>query len=1023
MRSLLFSFGISILIVNIVNADIVDTTTAKLTGRNFIYEKININNKADYSSINLQYLHTQKSNNVPVYYIFNLENQPGYIIVSAEDETFPVLTYSYEKDYIISDEKPFAFIEWMNHYTDQINYIRENNIKAKKEITQSWLKYNSKPLLLKSDQQKGITPLLSTTWNQGRYYNQLCPSDAAGQDGHVWVGCVAVAMAQVMKYWNYPDYGSDENTYNHWNYGTQTANFANTYYDWASMPNSLSNYNTPVATLLYHCGVAVNMNYGTSGSSAYSGTAASSLKRFFDYSHTLYLASKNSFADTTWKNLIKSELDLGHPLYYSGRPGSGSGHAFNCDGYDGPDHFHFNWGWGGAYDGYFYLDDLTPGSRDYTYSQAAIINAYPDCLDPICNGITIITDPSGTLNDGSPISGYFTNYSNCSNCEYLIQPTNATSIYIEFNSFSTIEGEDSLYVYNGTDDTAPVLLAISGDTLPNNIITSTGSAYFHFVSDNFRTAPGWDLTYTSAYDDVGVTWLYKPIDKTCGRPNDSIELVIKNFGVKTQTNIPVVVDVNTPTGLNTYNAILPGPLAKNEYDTLFAGIINTTEPGDYVITSYTNLIGDTVINSNDTSYITVSIKIPVSPPHAEIFDDLRGNPGDWNDRNWSSYPDYDEDNGNYFMRAWLNQWSSMFLIFDKKIENITSNTNLLFDYRFLGQEQEWPPTDSIVLNSNEKMHIILSSDCGISFDTIYTIDTLNHINTSDFTTLELPLSACAGNDIIVGFTTEWDTIMAIVDIDNVIIVNSIGNNVISENQNVCEDNAPALLSGTSATGGIGQYTYLWQESSDSIIWINAASTNNLQNYTPDLLSDTIYYRRIACDTLIYSDTSNIIHIIKNLNPVVYLGQDTTINANDAIIIDAGAGYDLYLWSTGETTQEITVDSAGTGIGTAVISILVTDSNTCQTSDTLHITFDQATVISDNIKETVIIYPNPTKNTISVKGKNISKIYVINTKGQVINQFEVHNEKYDIDLSSYSKGMYFIKIITNKEIITRRIIKE
>ncbi|MEA1896590.1 MAG: C10 family peptidase, partial [Bacteroidota bacterium] len=581
MKRIILILGAWFLIVSAASAGIVDTSMAKNTGKNFIYEKINTRKKAAYSTIELQCLHTQKSNNEAVYYIFSFKNQPGYIIVSAEDETFPVLGYSYEKDYMLTEQKPPAFIEWMKHYTEQIDYIRKNNIRANKEVKDSWLKYSSKPIFLKSDAVKGITPLLSTNWNQGKYYNELCPADVAGQDGHVWVGCVAVAMAQIMKYWNYPDYGSDEHSYDHWNYGTQTANFADTYYDWASMPNSLGQYNTALATLLYHCGVAVNMNYKTSGSGAYSGTAASSLKRFFDYSHTLYLARKYSFTDSAWKNLIKSELDLGHPLYYSGYPDSGSGHAFNCDGYDGPDHFHFNWGWGGSYNGYFYLDDLTPGSRDYTYTQAAIINAYPDCLDPVCDEITIVTDPSGTLNDGSPLSGYFTNYSNCSNCEYLLQPTNATSIFIEFDSFSTIEGEDSLYVYDGADDTAPLLLALSGDTLPNSIITSGGSAYFYFVSDNFRTAPGWNLTYTSALNDVGVTWLNKPVDKTCGNVNDSIEIVIKNFGVNAQTNIPVNVDVNTPTGSLTYNAILPGPLARNQSDTLFAGIINTIAPGNY----------------------------------------------------------------------------------------------------------------------------------------------------------------------------------------------------------------------------------------------------------------------------------------------------------------------------------------------------------------------------------------------------------------------------------------------------------
>jgi len=422
MKTKALIFGVLFLINGVAKASIVDTTTAKNTARNFIYEKISNNHKANYENIVLQFIKTEYLNNKPVYYIYNLKKQTGFVIISAENKTYPVLGYSYESNYDINQEVPPAFEGWMNHYKEQIKYIRKNDIEATKEITDTWKKYSSVPDISTKSNEKDLGPLLTTTWNQGTYYNELCPADDAGQNGHVWVGCVATAMAQVMKFWNYPDYGSGQNTYNDYTYGAQTANFANTYYDWASMPNSLSTYNTPVATLSYHCGVAVNMNYSTSGSGAYSGTAAMALKRFFDYSNTLYLAGKNAYTDSDWNALIKSELDLGHPLFYSGYPASGSGHAFNCDGYQGTDYFHFNWGWGGSYNGYFYLDDLTPASHDYTYNQQAIINCYPDCLNPQCGGsVTTFADISGQLTDGSPTYGYYTNYSNCSNCEYLIQ--------------------------------------------------------------------------------------------------------------------------------------------------------------------------------------------------------------------------------------------------------------------------------------------------------------------------------------------------------------------------------------------------------------------------------------------------------------------------------------------------------------------------------------------------------------------------------------------------------------------------
>jgi len=1100
-KTLIVAVSVLFLISGITKASVVDTTTAKNTARNFIFKKINKNDKVVYENIELKYLKTENLNNEPAFYIYNLKNQTGFVIISAESETTPILGYSYEVNYDINQEIAPAFEGWMNHYKEQIEYIRKNDIKATKKITDTWVKYSSVPDISTKSNEKDIAPLLTTTWNQGTYYNELCPADAGGQNGHVWVGCVATAMAQVIKFWNYPDYGSGQNTYNDFIYGTQTADFENTYYDWASMPNSLSTYNTPVATLSYHCGVAVNMSYGTNGSSSNTGEAATGLKRFFDYSHNLYVGVKNNFVDTAWRDLIKSELDLGHPLFYSGYPSSGSGHAFNCDGYQGTDYFHFNWGWGGSYNGYFYLDDLTPGSQDYTYSQAALINCYPDCLSPQCGGsVTTLTDASGTLTDGSPISGYYTNYSNCSNCEYLIQPTGATSVYIDFESFSTIEGEDSLYVYDGADASAPLLYALSGDTIPDNFFSSTGSVYFHFVSDNFRTAPGWEISYTIAFDDVGITYQYLPQTKTCGKLLDTIQVLVKNFGANTQTNIPVVVDVITPSGPVTINGILPGPIARNEWQYFDIGTINTTELGTYSYTAYTNLASDNVINSNDTSYYEAYTKTILSVPHAEIFDDLHGEQGDWYDRNWAASPDIDVNgtDTNYIMRAWIDEMMYMFLLYDRKVDNITANTNMRFDYRFLNSGQ-WPPTDSIAINSNEMIHIVVSTDCGVTFDTIFTIDTLNHVNTSEFATKEVSLAAYAGQEIIVGFVSDWDSNMAIVDIDNVILLDNITGNIIEDNQIVCETNTPNTITGSTTTGGIGTYTYLWQESSDNITWTDANGTNNAETYTPAMPSDSMLYRRIVSDTLAYADTSNVVTVKKVLNPVINitgsletcegygvylcidtippmstyiwsngdtsnctyfyssgtvsvsltdanacsgtssanvvihnnpvvdLGNDTTIFANQNIVLYAGSGYTNYTWSTptgcfSNTSPTYTADSTNVGFGTGNYCVTVIDNNGCGVSDCINITYAITNDIFGEDIDFIKIYPNPTKGLFSIEAKDIKQVVIYDITGKLISDDKILKDYYEFDLANNPKGVYFVKIITENATVINKIVK-
>ena len=200
-------------------------------------------------------------------------------------------------------------------------------------------------------------------------------------------------MAQVMKYWEYPSHGIGTHSYI-WKGQTLTADFGNTTYDWANMTNTYGSSSTSVqkqavATLMYHCGVSVDMVYGgrsTNGSSAAVATVAEALKTFFNYSPDLAHEKKSQYDDAEWKTKVKNELDAHRPMEYGGQdPNGPAGHAFVCDGYNSDDYFHFNWGWSGAYDGYFSLDNLDTGANNqsgqgngvYTRDQAAVFGIQP----------------------------------------------------------------------------------------------------------------------------------------------------------------------------------------------------------------------------------------------------------------------------------------------------------------------------------------------------------------------------------------------------------------------------------------------------------------------------------------------------------------------------------------------------------------------------------------------------------------------------------------------------------------------
>jgi len=356
--------------------------TSNDVAKNFFYEKSNINKSVQYNDIELNLKQTLSKKGNVIYRIYEPQKQSGFVIVSANENTIPILGYSTENRFETNKEFPPNVKEWLDSYVLQIEATINSQNKT---INPLWNTYSKKPDISQTKSTKDVAPLLSTTWHQGCGYNSLCPEDASGQCGHVWAGCVATAMAQIMKYHEHPVNGEDTFSYTN-SYGYQFADFENTTYDWANMPNGSGNTN--VAELIYHCGVSVRMNYSPNGSGAYSWRAANSLKSYFKYSSNLLLTSKGSYTETNWAKLLMAEIDEGRPMYYQGY-GSG-GHAFNVDGYQGTDYFHFNWGWGGSYNGYFYLNDLTPGSHSYTNSQGAIIGAIDrdlysglDCSSPI----------------------------------------------------------------------------------------------------------------------------------------------------------------------------------------------------------------------------------------------------------------------------------------------------------------------------------------------------------------------------------------------------------------------------------------------------------------------------------------------------------------------------------------------------------------------------------------------------------------------------------------------------------------
>ena len=311
------------------------------------------------------------------FYVFNTED--GFVIVSADDCETPIIGYSHEGRFDPNDI-PMQMEAYLQDFVARIQYGIENHIEADELTARQWDLVKTAGRLNESKSSKSIEPLLTEMWEQGCHYNELCPTFSKVPCGHAEVGCVAVAMGQIMHYWRYPETGWGSHSYS--NSGlTLSADFGSTVYDWDHLPDSLTDNSSDievkaVATLLLHCGVAVDMKYTTNGSGADSGDVPDALIRYFNYSRRLHIEKRRDFDDEEWLSMLKACLDLQCPVYYGGKGDQGS-HAFVCDGYDSNDLLHFNWGWGRA-NGYFALGHLNPIGYSFNQNNFAIFDINPE---------------------------------------------------------------------------------------------------------------------------------------------------------------------------------------------------------------------------------------------------------------------------------------------------------------------------------------------------------------------------------------------------------------------------------------------------------------------------------------------------------------------------------------------------------------------------------------------------------------------------------------------------------------------
>ncbi|MHC1707157.1 MAG: C10 family peptidase [Bacteroidales bacterium] len=565
--------------LSVRSAEIVKSQ-AEIAARNWFYERINQYQQVDYTDIVIDEVIPVYHNDLLTYYIVNFKDK-GYVLLSSDDQLTPVIGYSFETRYS-PDNQPPQLKYWMGEFEKEIVFHKENLTKATPEISSTWKRLLSEgPDQLQICKSKDVSPFLLSNWNQDKFYNELCPSDQGGDGGHVYVGCVATAMAQVMYYYRYPNQGFGVHSYTHPVYGLQTANFGTTTYGWDGMLNELSKANYPVALISYHAGVSINMDYGPDGSGAQTATAAQALKDYFRYANTTMYVQRMSYSLSSWYNLMRTNLDQKKPLMYSGYPsGGGAGHCWNCDGYQGTDYFHMNWGWGGASNGYYLITNLNPsaGGTNFNNGQGMVIGITPANNYPYhCSGQKVITDfTTGTLEDGSGPASYNSN----NNCSYLLAPVDSvTALKINFNRLDTEAGSDVINIYGGSTTNDPLLGTYSGNTLPPQLTHAGNRLLITFESNDSIQEQGWFLTYSANYptycsnntqtamsgtisdgsgakryqSNTACQWIIQPSNAA------SVMLIFNAFETEPDDDFLKIYDLNTQELLATYsgNSIPP----------------------------------------------------------------------------------------------------------------------------------------------------------------------------------------------------------------------------------------------------------------------------------------------------------------------------------------------------------------------------------------------------------------------------------------------------------------------------------
>lgn len=484
------------------------------------------------------------------YYVFPNANSKGFTIVSGDDRLPEIVGYSSQGSY---DENnlPEGFVSFMKAYQNLYNKVNSDDAEALKNLAEinAWRSKKN----ASAETSSAVAPLLGNIeWDQTSPYNNMCP---LYDSVHVAAtGCVATAMAQVMAYYKYPkQLKTDIPGYvNRWNgipMEIPTITREDGIYDWDNMlpkynkeANATQQQKDAVAKLMYHCGAAVQMNYGPESAASVSATK---LAKYFGYDADLMMdLNRSTFSLDKWMQIIDTELAAGRPVLYSGQASDG-GHQFICDGKDGEGLYHINWGWSGSQNGYFDLSLLNPekggtgsGSSTEGYNRlcSITIGIAPD------NGV--VDAPLATVPD---IKAMNYGFLETTTKDHRMNPDEAFDFWLGYElgnqTYQAFSGYVALGILqkDGSYRIVSQKAHINVDPIPGEGFLHTVNIEFH-VTDAFEVGT---VTLCPLYSKDGENWTL------CDIPASFPSVMLKITKTKLDVTSPLTAQVTGPEKLET----------------------------------------------------------------------------------------------------------------------------------------------------------------------------------------------------------------------------------------------------------------------------------------------------------------------------------------------------------------------------------------------------------------------------------------------------------------------------------------